>query len=241
MTLLRYFFAILIAFLFLSFSPINKRIHYEDAVSLRFKADGAIKGSIKLPKKSLRKVVRKRRSRRYGRNVMRAAKRAKKFNAYQKSMIYLIPLNKKNNRKELKTQTLAQKDVSFQPGHLVVQRGAKVNVLNRDNIFHNVFSTSPIKSFNIGKVRKNVDKVISFESVGHIQVFCDIHAFMSAIISIVDTPYFTKCDKEGNFSIKNVPPGRYKLIGWHSRSEYKASLVDIKAGQFTVVNNMEFK
>ncbi len=201
---------------------------------------GAVKGSIELPKKSLRKVIRKRRSRRYVRNVLQMAKSAKKFNEYQKSMVYLEPLNSKLNVPLNTPQILSQSDVSFQPAHLVVQRGADVNVLNRDNIFHNVFSESPVKSFNIGKVRKNVDKVIQFESTGHITVFCDIHAFMSAIISIVDTPYFTTCNEDGTFEIRNVPEGRYKLYGWHSRSDYQPTLIEVKSGRFTVINQMEF-
>jgi plastocyanin len=220
--------------------------NYKDQFSISepllkgLKADGAVKGKITLPKKSLRKVLRKRRSRRYGRNVMRMAKRAKKFTEYEKSMVYLVPLNSKNNVKKLVPQILSQKDVSFQPAHVVVQKGANVNMLNRDNIFHNVFSNDQNQEFNIGKVRKNVDKVVTFESTGHIQVFCDIHAFMNAIISIVDTPYFTKANADGSFEIRDVPEGRYKLIGWHGRSEYKATLIDVKAGRFTVINQMRF-
>lgn len=232
-------------FLFIIVALTSFNSNYKDTFTLEeataeLKADGAVKGKIVLPKKSLRKVIRKRRSRRYGRNVMRMAKRAKKFNEYQKSMVYLVPLRSANNTKKLVPQVLSQKDVSFQPAHVVVQKGANVNILNRDNIFHNVFSNNRGQEFNIGKVRKNVDKVISFESAGHIQVFCDIHAFMSAIISIVDTPYFTKANADGSFEIRDVPEGRYKLIGWHNRSEYSASLIDVKAGRFTVIKEMRF-
>lgn len=231
---------ILFFIIFFGFSETEK-YEYELFDNSNTQTYGAIKGVINLPDKSLRKVIRKRRSRGYSRSVLSQAKKAVQYNEYEKSMIYLIPLDEKNYKVREDQAILSQKDVSFQPAHLVVQRNQEVNVLNRDNIFHNVFSNSDVKQFNIGKVRTGVDKVITFESTGHIQVFCDIHAFMSSIISIVDTPYFTTGNKDGSFEIRNVPEGRYRLIGWHSNSEFSPAIIDIKNGRFTNVKNLVFK
>lgn len=221
-----------------SFTPDNEpEIRLVNAPLL---TDGGVKGKIILPRKALRKVLRKRRSRRYGRSVLSQARRAKKYTEYQKSLVYLVPLDPKNDRPIKTTEILAQENVSFQPAVIGLQKGAKVNILNKDNIFHNVFSNDAVKRFNIGKVRKNEDRLIEFNSEGTIQVFCDIHAFMSAYIKVVDTPYYTVADEDGDFEILNIPPGRYRLFGWHARSEYGPTIVDVRGGQYSVVGNMEF-
>jgi plastocyanin len=220
------------------FIPRSLNITFEKSEFL--KADGAIKGSVQLPKKALRKVIRKRRSRGYSRSVLRQAKKAKQYNEFEKTMIYLIPLEEKNYYQRDDVTILSQKNVNFDPAHVVIQKNTQLNILNRDNIFHNVFSNSDVKQFNVGKVPKNVDKVISFESVGHIQVFCDIHAFMSSIISIVDTPYFTTCREDGSFELRDIPPGKYRLVGWHSRAEFRPATVEIKSGRFSNVKKLVF-
>ena len=213
---------------------------YEVEEKIESQNYGAVKGQIVLPKKSLRKVVRKRRSRGYSRSVLSRANRAKKFNEYEKSMIYLIPLDQKNYYQREDINILSQKDVSFNPAHVVIQKNQSLNILNRDNIFHNVFSNSDVKRFNIGKVRQNVDRMITFESVGHIQVFCDIHAFMSSIITIVDSPYYTTASEDGTFEIRNVPPGKYRVVGWHSKAEFDPALIEVRGGRFTNVKKLVF-
>lgn len=195
-----------------------------------------VEGTILLPKKATRTVKRKRRSRRYKRGTIALSKKARKYTPYEKSMIYLIPLDKSNNKFVPKQSFLYQENVSFQPAHIVVQKGNDVLAVNKDNIFHNVFSNTKNSRFNIGKQRKDKVIPIKLNKTGHIQVFCDIHAFMSAIISVIDTPYYTTVNPDKSFTIENVPPGKYRLVGWHNRAEFKGAVIELRANRLTKLN-----
>jgi len=207
---------ILISFLIISFLvPIQETVV----------PTATIVGKIELPKKVFKKKVRRRRrSKRYGRKVQSLQKKAKKFNEYQKTLIYLLPLDEKNKRFIKKDGLLTQKYINFDPAHVVIQKGNRVQFINEDNLFHNVYSSCCSEKFNIGKKRTGVEVFETFTEVNHMQVFCDIHATMSAFISVIDSPYYTLCDENGYFKI-TVPPGRYKVVGWHPRAEYESDVI----------------
>lgn len=189
-------------------------------------------GKIELPKKVFKKKARRRRrSRRYGRKVKNLQKKSKKYSAYEKTLIYLKPLNPKNNILIKRPAVLKQHFISFEPAHLVVQKGNRVTFINEDNLFHNVFSSCCSEKFNIGKKRTGVQAYETFTEESHMQVFCDIHADMSALISVVDSPYFTTCDSKGRFLIKGIPAGDYIVIGWHPKAEYESGKISIKPSQ----------
>lgn len=189
-----------------------------------------VSGKIELPKALFRKKVkrRRRRSRSYGRRVKNLQKKAKKYTEYEKSIVYLKPLDPKNNVLIKREAVLKQHFISFEPAHLVVQKGNRVTFVNEDNLFHNVFSSCCTEKFNIGKKRTGVQAYETFYEESHMQVFCDIHADMSALISVVDTPYFTTCDAKGNFKIDNIPPGDYIVYGWHTNAKYESGTITIK-------------
>ena len=233
----------LISILVISSWSYNSTVDYQfiplDNISK--KELGNVKGKIKLPKKALRKIKRRRRSRRYSRRDLDLAKKARSFNEYQKSMVYLIPFNKSNYKQRTETVLMEQKNVSFEPALLVIQEGQKVNFVNKDNIFHNVFSTDKAKRFNIGKKQRNVSVPVAFDKKGNIQVFCDIHAFMSALIKVVETPYFTTVNKNGSFEIKGIPEGKYAIVGWHSKAKFKPAVVEVRKNRVTKINQLVFK
>ena len=53
---------------------------------------------------------------------------------------------------------------------------------------------------------------------------------MSAIILVLDNPYFAVPDTDGNYRIDNIPPGTYSVIGWHERSERTEQQLTLQAG-----------
>src|SRR6185295_19203174 len=53
---------------------------------------------------------------------------------------------------------------------------------------------------------------------GFVRVFCNIHAAMSAVIVVLNTPYFDTTQKSGAFKIADVPPGEYSMHVFHERS-----------------------
>lgn len=110
-----------------------------------------------------------------------------------------------------------QKDANFEPHVLPVVVGGAVRWPNEDDIFHNVFSMSDAKEFDLGYYKKEKVPELRFDRVGRVDVFCAIHPKMHCIILVVPNPFFATADEKGRFVIKNVPAGTYKVRAWHER------------------------
>jgi plastocyanin len=122
-----------------------------------------------------------------------------------------------------------QKDANFEPHVLPVVVGTTVRWPNEDDIFHNVYSTSDAKEFDLGYYKKDKVPEVRFDRVGRIDVFCAIHSKMHCIILVVPNPFFAKADDKGRFTIPNLPAGTYKLKAWHERFPSKTIEVTVPA------------
>lgn len=109
---------------------------------------------------------------------------------------------------------MAQKDKMFVPSVLAVSVGTTVDFPNLDPFFHNVFSYSKTKQFDLGRYPKGESQRVTFDKPGIVKVFCEIHFSMRAYVHVLETPYLTTSDEKGNFVIKNVEPGKYTLNIW---------------------------
>jgi len=113
---------------------------------------------------------------------------------------------------------LTQKDAMFKPHVLPVFVGTTVKWPNEDDIFHNVFSMSEPKEFDLGLYKgKPTNKVMTFDKPGRVDVFCSIHSAMHCVVLVLQNPYFASTDAKGRYTIADVPPGNYKLKAWHER------------------------
>jgi plastocyanin len=112
---------------------------------------------------------------------------------------------------------IVQRDVGFDPHVLPIVVGTLVRWPNEDDIFHNVFSMSEAKEFDLGTYLKEKIPEVRFEKVGQVDVFCSIHSKMHCIILVLPSPYFAKSDANHRYVISNVPPGTYRLKAWHER------------------------
>ncbi len=109
---------------------------------------------------------------------------------------------------------LIQKDKIFDPHLVVVQVGSWVDFPNHDPFFHNVFSLFNGKRFDLGLYEAGSTRGVRFDRPGICYIFCNIHPQMSAVVVVVDTPYFAISDAKGEVSISRVPSGRYQLYIW---------------------------
>jgi len=129
-----------------------------------------------------------------------------------------------------------QEGLTFVPHVLPVLKGSTVEFPNEDPIFHNVFSLSKAASFDLGRYPRGSSKSVRFDEPGIVKVFCHIHSDMSAVIVVLDNPFFTAPDPDGRFNIDGIPPGDYRAVGWHERARPQVLKVRIEPGQASVLN-----
>jgi plastocyanin len=135
-------------------------------------------------------------------------------------------------------QQIVQTNFAFVPALLPVQVGTKVEFPNLDNTFHNIFSFSPPKRFDLGRYRPDEKPVPSqvFDKPGLITLRCDIHEHMRGLILVLETPHFVISDTEGRFRLTNLPPGRHLLKAWLSSKTTLAIPVELKTNATLQVN-----
>lgn len=110
---------------------------------------------------------------------------------------------------------LDQRDERFVPHVLAITTGTVVDFPNSDRIYHNVFSLSKTRPFDLGRYAAGRSKSVTFERPGIVRVFCDIHSHMNAFILVFNHPFFALTDADGRYRIDNVPPGTYNLVAWN--------------------------
>lgn len=125
---------------------------------------------------------------------------------------------------------MSQLEETFRPHVLTVVRGTMVDFRNDDEVYHNVFSLSRAKSFDLGRYPKGSSRSVTFDNSGRVDVFCHIHSDMSAVILVVDNGFYATPDATGHFVIDNVPPGDYTIVGWHQRIKPIQQRVHVVAG-----------
>jgi len=109
-------------------------------------------------------------------------------------------------------ETIAQENTLFDPSFLVVPVGSTVRFPNRDDEFHNVFSYSRAKRFDLGRYRKGESKSVLFDKEGVAKIYCEIHSWMRAVVVVVANPYYAIAGDDGSFSLKDIPAGTYTLV-----------------------------
>jgi hypothetical protein len=108
-----------------------------------------------------------------------------------------------------------QRDETFSPHVLAVTVGTTVDFPNNDRTYHNVFSLSKPKRFDLGRYGRGKSEPVYFDQPGIVRVFCDIHSHMSAFVLVFNHPYHTTTDAEGRYRIDKIPPGTYTVAAWH--------------------------
>lgn len=134
---------------------------------------------------------------------------------------------------------LPQRNRRFDPRLLVIPVGSTVSFPNEDPIFHNVFSLSKAKQFDLGYYPAGQTRVMKFNEAGIVQVYCHLHSNMYAAIVVVPNQWYARPADDGTFSLTGVPPGRYGIVAWHMSGGFSRKDVTMpKTGDADVVINM---
>ena len=133
----------------------------------------------------------------------------------------------------LPTKQVAQKDLAFLPALLPVQVGTKVEFPNLEkDTYHNIFSYSPTKRFDLGRYRPDEKPVPSvvFDLAGLVTLRCDIHEHMRGLILVLATPHLVVTDESGRFRLNGLPAGHYTLKAWIDSRTTREHIVDLNSG-----------
>jgi plastocyanin len=106
----------------------------------------------------------------------------------------------------------------FSPHVLVVPVGSTVSFPNHDPFNHNVFSLSEENPFDLGLYGRDEVRSVRFDRPGVVRVYCNVHAQMSALVLVRDTPWYAQPASDGSFTLGSVPPASYTLHAWHERA-----------------------
>ncbi len=136
---------------------------------------------------------------------------------YSGVVVSAIPADTDTAAMTTRHTTMLQKNKTFLPHVLPVQVGATVDFPNADPIFHNAFSSYSGQIFDIGLYAPGTTRSVHFVRPGVVRVFCNSHPPMSAIILVVNSPYFATTAKDGSWEM-NVPPGDYDIKVFHERA-----------------------
>ena len=132
----------------------------------------------------------------------------------------------------LPMKAVTQKDMDFLPALLPIQTGTRVEFPNEDDTYHNIFSYSPAKRFDLGRYRPDERPIPSqvFDKAGLVTLRCDIHEHMRGLILVLNTPYFVTTDTNGHFRLTGLPAGKFTLKAWVDSQTTHEKPVEVKSG-----------
>jgi plastocyanin len=128
---------------------------------------------------------------------------------------------------------IRQRDENFTPRVVAVPVGSEVQFPNDDPIYHNVFSLSRVKTFNLGRFPRGETKSVRVTKPGVVKVFCEIHSHMTATIMVFNHPWFAMVGENGRFELANVPPGQREITAWHERLGDTTVPLRVESGRTT--------
>ena len=132
---------------------------------------------------------------------------------------------------------LRQKGLQFRPTILPVQVGTTVEFPNEDDIYHNVFSYSKPKRFDLGRYRKDERPAAQvLDKPGVVKLYCEIHEHMRGTILVLETPHFTRTDTNGAYRLENLPTGNFTLKAWLDDKTVCEQPVKLERGKTTTVD-----
>lgn len=144
------------------------------------------------------------------------------------TLVWLDPVGGKAPRRAGSAFTVTTRSKTFLPHVVAVPAGSTVNFPNEDPIAHNLFSLTPGNTFDLGLYRRGPGKPHKFEAPGVVNIYCNVHPNMSAVVHVMSTPWYGFTDANGNYSF-DVPPGKYRVTAWNEQGGTVTAELDVAA------------
>jgi plastocyanin len=130
-----------------------------------------------------------------------------------------------------KQRIIEQRNKTFAPHIMALPVGSTVSFPNFDPIFHNVFSLSRARPFDLGMYKNGDTREVRLDKPGIVRLGCNLHANMSAYLVVVDAPHYVIVNSDGTYSFKSLAPGKYRVQAWSEQSgEPLTTSLAIQAG-----------
>jgi plastocyanin len=147
-------------------------------------------------------------------------RRAAGDSAFHETVVYVDTLPARLLRKykpKPTTVNIVQKGRRFSPQSAVIVVGSTVRFENQDNVYHNAFSVSPARRFDLGKYPPRSVREVTFDRPGAVDIYDDIYPKMAAYLLVLPHRFFTRPDRTGAFTLPKLPAGAYVLRAWHPK------------------------
>lgn len=145
------------------------------------------------------------------------------------TLVWLEPVGTRASHRAAESVQMVTRNKTLIPHVIAIPVGSTVSFPNQDPISHNLFSLSSGNSFDLGLYRRGAGKSEKFDTPGIVNVYCNVHPNMSAVIHVMATPYYGFADASGHFAFE-VPPGKYRVIAWNEQGGTTESIADVGPG-----------
>lgn len=146
------------------------------------------------------------------------------------TLVWLEPLaGKAAAKKATQPFTIVTRNKALVPHVVAVPAGSTVIFPNDDPISHNLFSLSSGNAFDLGLYRRGAGKSQKFDAPGVVNVYCNVHPTMSAVVHVMSSPWYAFADAKGTYALTDVPAGKYRLIAWNEQGGRSETPVEVSA------------
>ena len=137
--------------------------------------------------------------------------------------------------------SIDQREMKFMPRVIAIVAGTKVSFPNNDKAWHNVYSASEAKKFDLGLYAPKQSRDVTFDRPGVVRILCNVHPNMEAFIVVKGHPYFSAADSQGGYQINNVPLGKARLEIWHPEFGTRVAPVELVREAEVVAIDIDLK
>jgi plastocyanin len=151
------------------------------------------------------------------------------------SVVFVVTEETDKSKRQSDRAGVEQSSEGFTPHVLPVVLGSEVDFRNGDRIYHNAFSVSPAKKFDVGRYAPGETRSVIFDRPGIVSIFCELHPSSACFVVVLPDHLFTQPDASGKFTLPKLPQGTYTVKAWHPIYGETSRQVDLpKSGDVDV-------